>query len=594
MGRHPSPADWAAYIDRDGAALDPPLRYRMRSHLEGCARCQSTLERVAAVRALLDLPVPEPDELSWRRLELRLDHRVRAPGEIHKTSMDLPPSFTWRDPSKEPTPSQTVDVIRGRRWLLAGLAAAAIVGAFLAIGPAVRDGSNPGPRGGPAVLAAEVNRSAVVRSGAAPLRLETRSGHRVELTSFTEVVVPEPDARPLRIELDHGGLTVSSLSPPPGLGRPPEALVIRTPELFAFAKSRDFAISYRAGRHRLEVWQGHVDVEGERVSERVSAGSTRFFVAPELQGGPAEPALPSIARLREGGPRSAVSRGQSEHRAETSTPGSPAATSTELRATVAPRRPASAREEAPAAGPAVGTEEVEGSEAASGAPASAGDSTRPDGAPPGGPRFRDAEGGAGSARPDPATRVDPETRVDRLGSTLTAAEQALAEARQAWFVDRDVLAAVELSERALALSTERDGHLAAGAANLLCDAQVSLRGGAEAVAACLRYLELERDIERRRRIHYRLGVVLRDQLEDCARAMDHFAKALVFGGRSRFDDVARLRRAECAIELGELDLARSDLEVLSERGTEAERVAKARGRLESLGREALGASHDAE
>lgn len=511
--RHPTEADWAAYL---GSELDARTRSELRRHLERCPRCQGTLERVDAIAGLVQAPVPEPDELSWRRMEARLE---AAQGESGRFSIDLP-----RGAAALSGDTRTVDLIRGRRWLLAGLAAAGVVAAFIMFTPR-RAPSPPAPR-----TAATSARSGIVRSGAAPLGVELGSGVRLELASFSELALPAPDEAPPRIDLDHGRLDVWAPRALPGRPTSKMTVLVRTPELRLWARSRDFSVAYQAGRHRVEVREGTVDVEGEGVSERLERGEARAFEQP--WSGPAEPELAILRRLREA--------------------------PTSSRSKAAPSAPP------PAARP--------------------------------GPRPEPPTPAAPTPRPAPPAETGSrvlETKVERLQPVVDeGAERALAEARRAWLEDRDAARASKLAGRAIELSD--DPTLERAALELRCDARVSLGRGEAAVRACRALLDRERDPERRRRVHYTLASIYRRQLDDCGAAIPHYGKALVFGRRSRFDDAVRLRRAECALEAGDLAMARTDLDRLSEGSADPERLRRARAKLLNLEEEARYGTRDAE
>lgn len=500
--RHPAPDDWAAYV---GDELPPRIRARLRSHLEGCARCQADLVRIEGIQRVLKLPVPEPDELSWRRLEVRLEREFEAPGEVQQFSVDLPPGAT-RDIRRRSMPS-TMDLVRGRRWLLAGAAAVIAVAGFIALAPRGTDLESPRTAEAPTSAAPG---TALVHSGSAPLRVELGTGHVLGLASDTEVTMPEPDREPTEIELDHGRLDVWSpraLAAEAALGEEAGGpIIIRTPERTLWAESRDFTVAYLAGRHEVSVREGWVELGGEP-TERVEAGQSEVLEARPPR--PAEPRSAVLERLR--------SPTRKRGRTKTSPPPTPADV---------PEAPVAARE----------------------------------------------------ISPNPV----PEVRVEQIdGPTPTAA--AWSRARRAWYRERDPTAAVAAVRALLALGP--DPELERTARHLLCDAQVGLRAGAEALRDCKAVLDLERDPRRIRRVHYTLATIYRDHLHDCRSALPHYDRALVFGGVSRFDDVVRISRAECSLDLGQLDVARSDLDALAGRKQGA-RVTRARRRLDDLAKEA--------
>ncbi|MEL6189255.1 MAG: zf-HC2 domain-containing protein, partial [Myxococcota bacterium] len=422
FSRHPTPDDWAAY-----AADEVPdrTRSRLRRHLEGCARCQAELVRIEGIQKVLKLPLPEPDELSWRRLEVRLERQLQTPGEVKQFSVDLPPGAT-RDIRRRSSMG-TVDLVRGRRWLLGGAAAAAVVVGFVALSPRTPPATTTrktapvarAPMAGPG--------EALVHSGAAPLRVELGTGHMLVLASDTEVTMPEPDRKPVQLELDHGRVDVWSpraFAAEAALGKDERGpIIVKTPERALWAQSRDFTVAYVAGRHEVSVREGWVEVRGGRAERRVEAGQA--VVLEESPPQPAEPGSPVLDRLRKK-PRRRVA------------PAPPARSTSAADARVNPSRPEVQETRAPV----------------------------------------------------------PEVKVERIDEPAPA-ERAWARARDAWYRERDPAAAIAAARAFLAFrpaaELSRDAH------RLICDAQVGLRAGSEALRDCKALLDLEREPGRIRR-----------------------------------------------------------------------------------------------
>lgn len=495
----------------------------MRAHLKGCAQCQGTLQRVEAIQRALGVPAPEPDELSWRRMEARLEHQIRASEQSARYDLELPPSLTQELMVRGPR-GATVDIIRGRRGLLAGVVAAAVVGIFIAVFP--RRPVVEGRRVAGTIASAEGG-AAVVHSGSAPLEVELASGHRLDLTPGTEMSVAHPDeSRPV-VQLDYGQIDVWAPGPVDRSAR----LIVRTPELSLWAHSRDFTVAYVAAHRRVDVRDGFVAVEGTDV--RVKKGESRDL-RPLSKRIAAEPPIPFINRLASGG----------------NTPAEGTSSTAKSGRRTSAQKPRAAAETA--AGPA--KRKVRPSPPRS---RTAGEGGRP--------RL-----GAASGR----------TEVEALEPALSPRGRAWERARQAWYADRDPAAAIEHAREALALEPPAGERVRV--LELICDAQVSLRSGAAALQDCSQLLEKIGNSDRKRRVHYTLGTVYRDQLDDCESAVGHYDQALVFGAKSRFNDVVRLRRAECALELGDLETARLDLDRLSLRSFETQRLSQARRQLEEL------------
>jgi hypothetical protein len=164
------------------------------------------------------------------------------------------------------------------------------------------------------------------------------------------------------------------------------------------------------------------------------------------------------------------------------------------------------------------------------------------------------------APPAPEVSVVVEAPTDPLRRTWI-------EARAAYYRDGDLDRAIGLAEGVRAQGRGRPE--AQWADGLLCEAYTAARRPHEAVAACTAVLPGLQG-EEARMLHRRLAEVYRMQLDDCTNAIIHYNRVLVFGGASPLDDGTRLARAECAVEVGDWNLAARDLAQL-------ERVEAARG-----------------
>lgn len=109
------------------------------------------------------------------------------------------------------------------------------------------------------------------------------------------------------------------------------------------------------------------------------------------------------------------------------------------------------------------------------------------------------------------------------------------------------------------------------ALDLLCTAELTLGAADKAVVACEALIGVEAGAEPRRLLHHRVANIYRVKLHDCAHALPHYDQTIVFGGTSLVDDEALLGRAECALELGKLDVAARDLRAV---GARSERLVR--------------------
>ena len=135
------------------------------------------------------------------------------------------------------------------------------------------------------------------------------------------------------------------------------------------------------------------------------------------------------------------------------------------------------------------------------------------------------------------------------------------EANEAYYRRRDLPEAVRLATRVVELG----GSHAQMARQLLCDARIALEDGKAALKVCRSLLPWARSEEEKRNIHYTVGTIYRALLGDCAKAIQHYNQALVFGRQHILDDEVRIFRATCALEVGDISLAERDVGSLSAR-----------------------------
>ena len=497
------------------------------------------IERVGSVQNWLNLPIPEPDELSWRRIEARLQKHVEA---IEENDLKL-----------ARTRLSTVDIIRGRRWFTAGIAAVIVVALFVVF--STQESYRK------ATLTNSFrptfdDQAAIVHSGAAPMSIEV-GGYRVEMTSGTELVVPSPGHEPLIVELDHGRIDV--WGPPEVDG--PVPLIIRTPVQTFWASSRDFSIIYRAGhREIVEVRSGHVDTQPS--GQRISAGQLHEFHS-QHRVEAAEPRLHSITQLRTAGHQHALSQSDEPLKAKKGSTRSAQGGSHKLTAGAGELTterfarkpmPQSLRQQS------IKT--------------------------PVEPRSESVQDDVTIGTSQPPAEV---TALDPVRSPL---EQHWADMQRAWYSERDANQTLAFGYKILELDPRP--VMSASVLGLICDAQVSLRAGHAAARDCRKLLDYIKDSVRRRRIHFTLATIYRNQLSDCKTAITHYGRAVLLGGRGRFNETVRLGRAECALELGDIAQASTDLAVLGNSTADAERVRRVRRWLEELKRKARDATQDVE
>lgn len=141
------------------------------------------------------------------------------------------------------------------------------------------------------------------------------------------------------------------------------------------------------------------------------------------------------------------------------------------------------------------------------------------------------------------------------------------EASKAFYQSRDPQKAIGLAE---ALLAEEPGRPEAQSAReLLCEAYLALNQPQKAITACSELLWDQTDEMHVRLLHQKLAMIYRTQLGDCANAIHHYSRGMVFGGTSLLDDQARLGRVECAMEIGDRERAARDLEALAPRAENA-------------------------
>jgi tetratricopeptide (TPR) repeat protein len=126
----------------------------------------------------------------------------------------------------------------------------------------------------------------------------------------------------------------------------------------------------------------------------------------------------------------------------------------------------------------------------------------------------------------------------------------------------------ELEPRAIAVRAEYVATLALPApyaeeaGHLACENALAARSFATAYQLCHRFLERFPGSARTRDVAYLTASVARLYLGDCQAAVEHYTTALVFSGTLQsYNDEAYLGRALCYTQLGQLDAARSDLDM---------------------------------
>lgn len=243
--RHLDDATLHAYAADE---VDPTQRAVIERHLDQCEPCRVALGRVGAVAGLMRRMAPvEPDELSWRRMQERVRDRLESDAKTHVTTLDL---------------------VMGRRWVTAGVAAVAAVALLVWFAPAR---NKPAPRpalaGAPSDgVAAEgaAPEAQVVTSGDAPLDVRLATGARLRLAEKSRLIASPGTDGGVALDLQVGALDVRLPERP----TPLEPFEVRTPAFVAWSRSRDFSVGYRADRFLVAVRDGEVDVEGQAFGGR--------------------------------------------------------------------------------------------------------------------------------------------------------------------------------------------------------------------------------------------------------------------------------------------------------------------------------------
>lgn len=162
----------------------------------------------------------------------------------------------------------------------------------------------------------------------------------------------------------------------------------------------------------------------------------------------------------------------------------------------------------------------------------------------------------------PARRVQRPAGAASVQVEVDPARTAWELAQRAYYEAADYPEAVRQAKKVLA---GRDLGLYRAAERLICDAQVANNAGRAAVKACAQLLgQLPREEERR--VHLKIATVYRAQLKDCARAAQHYDRALSGAEDNILYDPARIQRARCAVELGDWAKAERTLSLLRSPG----------------------------
>ena len=156
-----------------------------------------------------------------------------------------------------------------------------------------------------------------------------------------------------------------------------------------------------------------------------------------------------------------------------------------------------------------------------------------------------------------------QTRVEQVFEDADPVKQRWLQTAQAYYEGRDLPRAIRLAREVVELAPERPEARMAEA--LLCEAFVATGQAQSAISACQARLARPQTDAERRQIHLMIGRIQHQQIGDCAQAIDHYTKAMVFGGTSLMDDRVRMFRATCGLEVGNLALVRADLAALENR-----------------------------
>ncbi|MBK8010991.1 MAG: hypothetical protein IPK13_06545 [Deltaproteobacteria bacterium] len=469
----------------------------------------------------------------------------------------------------------------------------------------------------------------------APLDVQLESGIALHLAPNTRIAVlasrnRNREAETLRsrggetVQLDYGEVDVRRAWPStwPRTSRA-HAVTVTSPHFVAVADSADFSVSYRAGVYSVLVREGAADVRGEGLSgsNPVKQGERRLVVVADPDAAAPDHAASEAASPRAMGRRDVSPQavepqpagvGVVKASAPMSAPAS-APMSMSISAPVAEKPSRRSRPRAwtgaPLAQSAVAASPVEPSVPKTMSrvrPVEAGCSDSKSAQSsfcPGRPldvgveclaELREGQVAEQPAAERPAaegqTVVHVErANVDRIAVDSPSGDREIFElwsrATDAYYRERDLPTAIHLAEQVVAadILAGPEGWLAQ---RLLCEAYVADGQPLAAIRACTLLLRNpSARADEIRQVHYMIATILRAHLEDCDGAIQHYDRAIVFGGTSVMDDEVRFFRATCAIRTGRFDLARSDLASLKVRAATSARP-KELIRLESMLREA--------
>ncbi len=375
------------------------------------------------------------------------------------------------------------------------------------------------PRPGPVVRVAtpvaKVN-VPTLKSGHAPFELRLASGPQLVLSGHAQVRVTDETEDRVRLALDEGQLHVRLIGDYQTEGH----VELVTPEFHITASAGDFQVGYWADEAYIDVVAGPIHVEGRSFSGRqiLRTGERRIIRRP------ADPCEPGTAGCELAAPAE--------------------------RAAAPKPTPKRAQRVAPAAK----TPGPKSEKAALDVPAA--------------PTVRELES-AGGADPSPAT-VEVTVEAPKSNTTVEVVAPdrdpltvRYERAQALFYRENQAEHAITLAESIVTTGGERQE--VALAWRLLCDAYIATSRPDDAVKACESVLATEPDRERQRPTHRLLASLYADQVGDCDKAIEHFSAVIVFGRASMLDDAAHIGRARCAIEVGNLELARRDIELLETR-----------------------------
>lgn len=295
-GHHPEAADWQAYLAGEDA---PATRADREAHLASCPRCAAELERVRRTLALLT-PV-EPDELSWRRLQTRVQAELDAPAAPRRRA----PRALGRPlaiaaglaglglvgalilPRPEPSsPSVGVSAARPVAWPEIAAPAPPLARSEGALAVArEKDGSDDAP---------------LLSSGLSPFEVRLAAGHRLELSGHAQVRVLRDGAESVELALAEGQLEVRAPSPPSEA----VSVTVQTPEFTVAGRSPHFVVGRWSDRAFVAVRAGAMAVRTPNEPERTVVAGERRRLDPIAD--PSEPSPrpePRVARRRAAAPR---------------------------------------------------------------------------------------------------------------------------------------------------------------------------------------------------------------------------------------------------------------------------------------------------